>query len=253
MASNLKPYRYAYAALVRLFPAVYQQRFGESMEQTFHDVLRERTESGGVLPAALSLYLETATSLIKEHIHSFYMKNINLLFILGAVGLLLLVPLIAMQFSDEVVWTPLDFLFAGVVLSGAGLTFELVSRQGGSLVYRAAVAAAVAAGLLLVWVNAAVGIIGDEHPANMLYGAVLFLAIVGLIVSRFQPLPLSRAMFAVALAQVAVPVMAYLIWPAYVATDMSGAVGATIFFCLLWVSSGLLFQQAAQKSPKLAT
>jgi len=36
------------------------------------------------------------------------------------VGLILLAPLVAMQFTREVAWTASDFLFAGVLLIGGG-------------------------------------------------------------------------------------------------------------------------------------
>ena len=56
-----------------------------------------------------------------------------------AVGLILLIPLIAMQFADGVVWTPSDFIVAGTLLYGAGLTYQLISRRARSLPYRLAV------------------------------------------------------------------------------------------------------------------
>ena len=40
---------------------------------------------------------------------------------------LLLLPLIAMQFTREVAWDAADFAFAGVLLIGAGLIFELAA------------------------------------------------------------------------------------------------------------------------------
>src|SRR4051794_20485590 len=43
-----------------------------------------------------------------------------------AVACLLMVPLLAMQVSDDVKWTPFDFAAAGTMLLGAGLTYQLV-------------------------------------------------------------------------------------------------------------------------------
>lgn len=85
-----------------------------------------------------------------------------------ATGLVLLLPLLAMQFTDEVAWGPADFAAAGVLLGGTGLTGMLVVSRARDLVYRAAVAVALAAALLLVWTNLAVGIVGEPgEPASV--------------------------------------------------------------------------------------
>ncbi|MGK7368692.1 MAG: hypothetical protein ACNS64_00650, partial [Candidatus Halalkalibacterium sp. M3_1C_030] len=46
-------------------------------------------------------------------------------------GSLLLIPLIAMQFTDEVVWTLSDFIFAGTLIFGTGLTYKLLTKKTG--------------------------------------------------------------------------------------------------------------------------
>lgn len=73
-------------------------------------------------------------------------------------ALLLLVPLIAMQFTDEVAWTLGDFVVMGALLAGAGLAYELATRKIGSTAYRIAVGVAVVAGFLLAWALLAVGL-----------------------------------------------------------------------------------------------
>jgi len=83
-----------------------------------------------------------------------------------APALLLPVPLVAMQVSDEWNWTLFGFVFIGTVLYGAVLTYELVARKADTTAYRAAVGVAVVTAVLLVWVNGAVGIIGDG-PVNL--------------------------------------------------------------------------------------
>ena len=45
------------------------------------------------------------------------------------VAFILLVPLVAMQFTDEVVWTLSDFVVAGVLLFGSVLVYELAGRM----------------------------------------------------------------------------------------------------------------------------
>ncbi|MFQ5675342.1 MAG: hypothetical protein ACE5G1_05545, partial [bacterium] len=87
-----------------------------------------------------------------------------------AAAFILLLPLLAMQITDEVVWDLADFAVAGALLVGTGLMYELTARKAGNIAYRAAVGFTLAAALLIVWINLAVGIIGTEdNPANLMY------------------------------------------------------------------------------------
>lgn len=72
---------------------------------------------------------------------------------------ILLVPLVAMQFTHEVNWTAFDFLVAGALLLAAGLVFELIVRQMGNRRVRLACSVGLAALFLLVWAQLAVGIV----------------------------------------------------------------------------------------------
>ena len=88
------------------------------------------------------------------------MKNKRLIGIVITVALLLLIPLIAMQFTDEVNWTLFDFIVAGVLLLATGLMCEFVIRQVNKIEYRIAICLAILAALLLIWAELAVGIFG---------------------------------------------------------------------------------------------
>lgn len=72
--------------------------------------------------------------------------------------LLLLIPLLAMQFTNEVEWNLIDFTVAGTLLFGTGLAYELITRKVRSTKYRAAVGAVLVTALILIWVELAVGI-----------------------------------------------------------------------------------------------
>jgi len=183
------------------------------------------------------------------------MRNKALFRIALATACILLLPLLAMQFTDEVVWDLADFAVAGVLLFGAGLTYELIARKAANLTYRAAVGVAVAAALLLVWMNLAVGIIGNEgNPANLMYIGVIAVGTIGALIARFQAHGMARALFAMALAQALVAVIALVtklgssgpIWPRDVLI-------ATGFFVSLFVGSALLFRRAAQEQPGAGT
>jgi len=66
-----------------------------------------------------------------------------------------------------------------------------------------------AAACILVWLSLGVGIIGkDGDPANLMYFGVLAVGIVGALISRFRPLGMARALFAMALAQALVATIA---------------------------------------------
>lgn len=79
-----------------------------------------------------------------------------------AVGsaLVLSVPLLAMQFTDEVVWDLFDFFVAGSLLLGSSLVYVLVTRHVRIRRSRVIIGALVAAVLVLVWAELAVGVFG---------------------------------------------------------------------------------------------
>lgn len=94
------------------------------------------------------------------------MNSRRLKIILIAVIVLLLIPFISMQFTDEVNWGPLDFVVAGVLLLAAGLVFDLVIRKVKNANYRIAIIIAVLIALLLIWVELAVGVFGTPFSGN---------------------------------------------------------------------------------------
>ena len=162
---------------------------------------------------------------------------------------LLLLPLVAMQFTDEVNWDETDFAAFGAMLAVACGAYELATRKTGKAAYRAAVGVALAAAFILIWANGAVGVIGTERDAaNLMYGGVLAVGIVGAIVARFRPEGMVRAMFATALAQAVVAAIALIAglgstgptWP----RDILMLTG---FFAALWLISAWLFRKAARE------
>ncbi len=86
------------------------------------------------------------------------MNNKRLTFILITATILLLIPLVAMQFTEEVNWTLSDFLVAGVLLFGTGLLCELILRKVKKVKLRIALCIAILIVLLLIWAEMAVGI-----------------------------------------------------------------------------------------------
>jgi hypothetical protein len=164
---------------------------------------------------------------------------------------ILMLPLLAMQFTDEVVWNLVDFVVAGVLLFSAGLTYQLLARRTRNPAYRAGVGVAVIAALALVWMNLAVGLIGSEdNPANLMYVGVLAVGMIGAFVARFQPRGMARALFAAALAQALVAVIALI---GGLGSPWSGALeilALNAFFIALFAGSAWLFRRAAQARPR---
>jgi len=157
----------------------------------------------------------------------------------GAV-LLWLAPLVAMQVTPEVKWTVFDFAVFGVMLISAAGAFEVTVRLTGNGAYRAAMGLAILAAFLLVWVNLAVGFIGDEgNPANLMYAALPGTIVIGGIAARFRAHGMAWTMVAVAVGQALAGVI--------------GVVGLgaeslillpTAIFVALWLISAWLFGRA---------
>lgn len=85
-------------------------------------------------------------------------QGTSLLAIAFATGLLLLLPLVAMQFTPEVSWGLADFLIAGALIFSAGSAALWAVRHFERPAHRAAAVAMVALGFLLLWAELAVGI-----------------------------------------------------------------------------------------------
>lgn len=245
---SIRRYRHWYAKLLRLYSKPYYERFGEGMEQTFNDLLRERAEEErGLFGCALWMFVETSVGIIRENMTLITMQNKNIVRIALATAFILLLPLLAMQITDEVVWNLADFVVAGALLFGTGLAYELVARKAGNIAYRVAVGVALAAALLLVWMNLAVGLIGSEDElANLMYIGVLAVGIIGAIIARFQPHGMARALFATALAQALIAVIALIAgMHQYPGSSVSEILNVNGFFVALWVGSAWLFRRAS--------
>ena len=86
------------------------------------------------------------------------MQNKRLIIIVITIAFLLLIPLIAMKFTDEVNWTLFDFVIAAVLMLGTGLLCELVLRKVNKTSLRIGICVAILAIFLMIWAELAVGI-----------------------------------------------------------------------------------------------
>jgi hypothetical protein len=157
----------------------------------------------------------------------------------GTLGALLLLPAVAMQFTNEVTWDETDFIVMGAMLVGVGLGAEFLARRSGSIAYRLGSAAALLTAFLTLWVNLAVGMIGSEdNPYNLLFAGVVAVALAGALLARFRPAGMALAMTAAAAAQA-------LGAAGGLPSDVRGGIFSLVF-AGLWLLSAGLFRKAAQ-------
>lgn len=157
----------------------------------------------------------------------------------GTAAFLLLLPLVAMRFTSEVNWDGADFLVMGVLLFTACSIYELGVWLSTSTLYRAGYGAAVLGGFLLVWINLAVGMVGDG-PFNLWFVLVLVVGIVGALITRFRAAGMARTLLAMTAVQVAIPIYALM-----VGMDPRGSI-LSIVFAGIWLVSAALFHRAAR-------
>ncbi len=163
----------------------------------------------------------------------------------GLAATLWLIPLATMRITDAVNWTAFDFVFAAVMIGGVGIAFELAVRTTRNLAYRAGSGLALVTAFLLIWINAAVGIIGDEgNPLNLLYGVVLATALAGAIGARFRARGMARAMTAAAIVQALVGGVA-VVAGGSAPPGPTGQIVLNGLFVLLFAGAALLFARAA--------
>lgn len=157
----------------------------------------------------------------------------------GSAAVLLLLPLVAMQFTREVNWDGRDFAVMALLLGLVCGTVELGMRLSPQPAYRAGFAIAAIAGFLLVWVNLAVGIIGrEENPYNLGFGAVLATGLGGAVLVRFRAPGMVRALLATAFAQATVSGVALVL-----GGDGRGAILSSLWI-LFWLASARCFHYA---------
>lgn len=244
---QIRRYRRWYGRLLRLYPRTFRERFAEPMAQTFTDLARERTDANrGLVGFAARTFAETSGGIIRENLAQMTTQPLKYLRWIIVTAGVLAIPALAMAFDiafpdpgsrqDGVSWGPMDFGIVGVLVLGFGLLYEYATTRSANVLHRAAVGIAALAALGLIWVNLAVGFM-DVENGNLMYVLVLFVALVGLAIGRFEPREASIAMFATAAAQAVVAVIGLV-------AGLGPTLPADAFWIAAWVASGLLFRQA---------
>ena len=94
----------------------------------------------------------------------YFLLNI-MIRIFPIVGLLLLIPMIAMQLTDEVNWSFFDFIIMGIMLSITGLALGIIKKIKYHK-YRNIFIAIILMIFLLIWAELGVGLFGTPFAGN---------------------------------------------------------------------------------------
>ena len=141
--------------------------FSESLEDAYSE-----DRDIGVVRFWARTIIDLCKSLIIQHMenqkgnvpvkiksNNIFMQNkINIRIVL-VIAFILLLPLLAMQFTDEVVWDLVDFVVGGTLLFTTGIMYWLITKKISNIKYRTAATVGLAVALLLVWMQLAVGVI----------------------------------------------------------------------------------------------
>ena len=150
-------------------------------------------------------------------------------------------------------WDLLDYVVFGALVAAVLMVTILAWRRARSRAYRGAMLVAVLGAFLLFWVNGAVGIIGNEsNDANLMFLAVIAVAVMGSLIVRFRAKGMAMTLYATAIAQALVAIIAVTlglgsegpIWPRDILV-------LTAVFSLFWLVSGWLFGRAARQERRL--
>lgn len=154
----------------------------------------------------------------------------------GGAALLLSLPAIAMQFTDEVRWGLFDFTLMGGLLAACCGLVELAMRCSTDAACRAGVVVATGTGFLQTWANLAVGLFGDEgNPENLWFHGLLLAGLAGAAAVRFRAAGLAIVLGAMAGAHVLlIAVLRFGQWEPGLLPALGLALG--------WVAAALLFR-----------
>lgn len=93
-------------------------------------------------------------------------QNTRLTYLLLAAVTLLLIPLIAMQFTDEINWSAGDFVIMGGLLLSVAFACEFVLRKVKTTQTKILVCGTVLFVFFLIWAELAVGIFGTPFAGS---------------------------------------------------------------------------------------
>lgn len=249
MAAEIAAGRYGawYAALLRLYPRPFHDRFGEGMAQTFLDLCRERRDAGrGLFGLALWVTFETLAGIIRESMTRMTEMNRTVLRVaLVALGLLM-VPLVASRLVPGWNWPPEAFVRVYFLFFATGMVFALVARRMGAWTYKAGVGLALVTAFVLGW-GTMVQVADSGHPERLWYHSVLVVGLIGAGMARLKAPGLAWTLFAMAATLAVISLMLPSGAPPDMARRMAIGHGVQV---VLFALAGLLFRRASLAGAK---
>ena len=150
------------------------------------------------------------------------------------------IPVIAKAIDPGTLWTGGDFLVAAIGLGLLGLLLEGGYHISDRWSYRLAAMGAALTSFLLVWINLAVGFIGNENnPINQLYLAMPVFALVAGMLVRFRARGMAAIMALMAAAQIIIAIIGQ--------PEQMAVWRATFVFAGAWSLSAILFRVAGRR------
>lgn len=112
----------------------------------------------------MNFYIQIANYYVFLLLIRKYMRAKRFTIIFLIVTALLSIPLIAMQFTDEVQWSSMDFLVMGVLLLVTALGIDWAIRKAGKM--KVIVSLFLILLFLLIWAELAVGLFGSPFAGS---------------------------------------------------------------------------------------
>lgn len=178
MKELIKLSEHLYEIFLKLYPFSYREEFGGEMKYVYSRSIKEAYSQQGEKGLIRFWFITLADgvkSLIGETLDGekggvkmssqktdILMQNKIFFWIILGTGLVLSIPLVAMQFTSEVDWKLFDFAIMGTLMLGASFAFVVAARLVPAK-YRVIVGAALFAALFVTWIHLAVGIV-DTWP-----------------------------------------------------------------------------------------
>jgi hypothetical protein len=94
------------------------------------------------------------------------MQNMRLLVLVVSVLLLLMLPLVAMQFTDEVNWSIFDFVAMGTFLLSLSIVSELILKFAKNTPAKLLLIGIAILFFVLIWIELAVGIFNSPFKGS---------------------------------------------------------------------------------------
>lgn len=152
----------------------------------------------------------------------------------GTIAVLLSIPAI-FRFP----WTLSDFVIMGILLGSVGLGIEFLVRHAGNVFVRLGAIVAVLAAFLTIWVNLAVGMIGDDEPYNLLFLIPMSVVFLGGVAVKLRPDAMVKLSLVAAVLQATIGLGGY-------GMDPRGAIFSAMF-ALLWLFAAALFRAGSSR------